>query len=115
MGAWFAEHVGWRFGFYLFGGLGMLTQAGTGQIPSVVLYFAACGLVAGTLLGAFGMRTFSASPAGAASEWRWGGWIGSALWPPCRRALGPGPGTGQENGMVSPKVERGLDVITETN
>lgn len=42
-----------------------------------------------TLLGAFGMRTFSASPAGAASEWRWGGWIGSALWPPCRRALGP--------------------------
>ena len=24
IGAWFAEHVGWRYGFYLFGGLGML-------------------------------------------------------------------------------------------
>jgi MFS family permease len=24
VGAWFAEHVGWRFGFYLFGGLGMV-------------------------------------------------------------------------------------------
>jgi MFS family permease len=27
VGAWFAEHVGWRFGFYLFGGLGMLLAA----------------------------------------------------------------------------------------
>jgi MFS family permease len=24
IGAWFAEHVGWRYGFYLFGGMGML-------------------------------------------------------------------------------------------
>jgi MFS family permease len=24
IGAWFAEHVGWRYGFFLFGGLGML-------------------------------------------------------------------------------------------
>jgi MFS family permease len=24
VGAWFAEHVGWRYGFYLFGGLGMV-------------------------------------------------------------------------------------------
>jgi MFS family permease len=24
IGAWFAEHVGWRYGFYLFGGLGMV-------------------------------------------------------------------------------------------
>ena len=30
VGAWFAEHVGWRFGFYLFGGLGM--------VLAVVLY-----------------------------------------------------------------------------
>lgn len=28
VGAWFAEHVGWRFGFYLFGGLGMVLAAG---------------------------------------------------------------------------------------
>lgn len=30
VGAWFAEHVGWRYGFYLFGGLGM--------VLAVVLY-----------------------------------------------------------------------------
>jgi MFS family permease len=24
LGAWFAEHVGWRFGFYFFGGMGMV-------------------------------------------------------------------------------------------
>ncbi len=30
IGAWFAEHIGWRFGFYLFGGLGM--------VLAVVLY-----------------------------------------------------------------------------
>jgi MFS family permease len=28
IGAWFAEHVGWRFGFYLFGGLGMMLAVG---------------------------------------------------------------------------------------
>jgi MFS family permease len=30
IGAWFAEHLGWRYGFYLFGGLGM--------VLAVVLY-----------------------------------------------------------------------------
>jgi len=30
VGAWFAEHVGWRYGFYLFGGMGM--------VLAVVLY-----------------------------------------------------------------------------
>jgi MFS family permease len=28
IGAWFAEHVGWRYGFYLFGGLGMVLAVG---------------------------------------------------------------------------------------
>jgi MFS family permease len=28
IGAWFAEHLGWRYGFYLFGGLGMALAAG---------------------------------------------------------------------------------------
>jgi MFS family permease len=27
VGAWFAEHVGWRYGFFLFGGLGMVLAA----------------------------------------------------------------------------------------
>jgi MFS family permease len=28
IGAWFAEHMGWRYGFYLFGGLGMVLAIG---------------------------------------------------------------------------------------
>ena len=28
VGAWFAEHLGWRYGFYVFGGLGMALAAG---------------------------------------------------------------------------------------
>jgi len=38
-----------------------------------------------TLLGAFGSRSWP----GAAGPWRWGGWLGTMLWPPLRRALGP--------------------------
>jgi MFS family permease len=28
IGAWFAEHIGWRYGFYMFGGLGMVLALG---------------------------------------------------------------------------------------
>ncbi|MCE1230206.1 MAG: DNA translocase FtsK 4TM domain-containing protein, partial [Firmicutes bacterium] len=42
-----------------------------------------------TLLGAFGLRTWAAVDGLAASQWRWGGWLGSILWPPCRHVLGP--------------------------
>lgn len=41
------------FGF-VFGGLSILVQPGTSQFPWIVLYFAACGLAAGALLGACG-------------------------------------------------------------
>jgi len=42
-----------------------------------------------TLLGAFGNRSWTAVDGQATSQWRWGGWMGSMLWPPLRRALGP--------------------------
>jgi S-DNA-T family DNA segregation ATPase FtsK/SpoIIIE len=40
-----------------------------------------------TALGAFGTRLWS--DGSHSLELRWGGWLGSALWPPCRAALGP--------------------------
>ncbi|OQA38207.1 MAG: DNA translocase FtsK [Acidobacteria bacterium ADurb.Bin340] len=42
-----------------------------------------------TALGAFGVRAFEATEGLAADRWRWGGWLGSALWPVLRRLLGP--------------------------
>lgn len=42
-----------------------------------------------TALGAFGPRLWSGLPEGGAVQLRWGGWLGSALWPPQRRILGP--------------------------
>jgi len=42
-----------------------------------------------TMLGAFGSRTFKDTDGLAAGIWRWGGWVGSSLWPSCKAAFGP--------------------------
>jgi len=42
-----------------------------------------------TALGAFGNRTWTGLPEGGTLQLRWGGWLGSALWPVERRFLGP--------------------------
>lgn len=42
-----------------------------------------------TALGAFGSRTWAGLPEGGALQLRWGGWLGSALWPVERHFLGP--------------------------
>ncbi len=42
-----------------------------------------------TSLGAFGPRVWSGLPEGGTLQLRWGGWLGSALWPVERRFLGP--------------------------
>ena len=42
-----------------------------------------------TALGAFGSRTWAGLDGGGTVEFRWGGWLGSALWPTQRRFLGP--------------------------
>ena len=41
------------------------------------------------LLGAFGIRGWNGHEGQPATETRWGGWLGSALWPPLLRLLGP--------------------------
>ncbi|WP_306590543.1 DNA translocase FtsK 4TM domain-containing protein [Geothrix sp. 21YS21S-4] len=41
-----------------------------------------------TALGAFGTRLWSGLPDGGIVQLRWGGWVGSALWPPQHRSLG---------------------------
>ena len=41
------------------------------------------------LLGAFGVRGWGGHGGQPVSERRWGGWLGSALWPPLLRLLGP--------------------------
>ena len=43
-----------------------------------------------TTLGAFGNRVWSGLPEGGTLQLRWGGWLGSALWPPLHRWLGLG-------------------------
>ncbi len=43
-----------------------------------------------TGLGAFGNRTWAGLPEGGTLQLRWGGWLGSALWPPLQRWLGLG-------------------------
>ena len=45
-----------------------------------------------TTLGAFGNRVWSGLPEGGTLQLRWGGWLGSALWPPLHRWLGLGLG-----------------------
>ncbi len=42
-----------------------------------------------TTLGAFGNRTWTGLPAGGTLQWRWGGWVGSEVWPLERHFLGP--------------------------
>ena len=42
-----------------------------------------------TALGAFGTRIWTGLPEGGTLQLRWGGWLGSALWPVERRFLGP--------------------------
>ncbi len=42
-----------------------------------------------TALGAFGNRAWTGLPDGGTLQLRWGGWLGSALWPVQRRFLGP--------------------------
>jgi len=42
-----------------------------------------------TALGAFGHRVSLTADGQGASQWRWGGWLGSSLWPVMRHALGP--------------------------
>ena len=42
-----------------------------------------------TALGAFGNRVWTGLPEAGTLQLRWGGWLGSALWPSLRRFLGP--------------------------
>ena len=42
-----------------------------------------------TALGAFGDRVWTGLPEGGVPTYRWGGWIGSAVWPLERHFLGP--------------------------
>ncbi|MDP2874633.1 MAG: DNA translocase FtsK 4TM domain-containing protein [Holophaga sp.] len=92
------------FGAHLAGFLETLAGVGAWLIPAYFLWeifvkdgrkwprrvaWAVLALSIWTLLGAFGVRSWSASDGVAASQWRWGGWLGSILWPPSRHALGP--------------------------
>jgi S-DNA-T family DNA segregation ATPase FtsK/SpoIIIE len=92
------------FGAYLAGFFQTLMGVGAWLVPAYVLWecfpadghrwlqriaWAVLSLSVWTILGAFGSRTFPAANGLPATSWRWGGWIGSSLWPPCRRALGP--------------------------
>ena len=92
------------FGAHLAGFLETLVGVGAWLIPAYVLWeifvrdgrkwprrvaWAVLALSVWTLLGAFGLRSWNPSDGIAASQWRWGGWLGSALWPPSRHALGP--------------------------
>ena len=91
------------FGAYLAGFFQTLVGVGAWLVPAYVLWecFPAEGmrwhrrlawlvlaLCVWTILGAFGTRSWP-SVDGGASVWRWGGWLGSSLWPPLRNALGP--------------------------
>ena len=42
-----------------------------------------------TALGAFGTRIWTGAPEGGIVQLRWGGWLGSAIWPVQRHFLGP--------------------------
>jgi S-DNA-T family DNA segregation ATPase FtsK/SpoIIIE len=91
------------FGAHLAGLLQTLVGIGAWLLPAYILWevfphegrrwprrvaWAVFALSVWTLLGAFGTRTLS-SASGTTSSWRWGGGLGSVLWPPSRRALGP--------------------------
>jgi MFS family permease len=71
IGAWFAEHVGWRYGFYLFGGLGMVLAASLfaflrepprGAADAAAGHAAAHGAAAGTLSIGETLRVIFRSP-----------------------------------------------------
>jgi len=53
------------------------------------LAWVALALAVWTFLGALGTRHWAAANGLPAVEGRWGGWLGSTLWPLCRRGLGP--------------------------
>ena len=87
------------FGAHLAGFLQTLVGVGAWLLPAYMLWeiftrdglkwprrvaWSILGLSVWTLLRAFGTRSWASEGA-----WRWGGWLGSALWPPCRRTLGP--------------------------
>jgi len=71
IGAWFAEHVGWRYGFYLFGGLGMvlalalyrfLREPERGEADAAAGDLAAHGARSGTLSLGETIRVIFRSP-----------------------------------------------------
>lgn len=71
IGAWFAEHVGWRYGFYLFGGLGMvlalalyrfLREPERGEADAAAGDLAAHGVMSGTLSLGETIRVIFRSP-----------------------------------------------------
>lgn len=91
------------FGAYLAGFFQTLVGVGAWLVPAYVLWecfptegmrwhrrlaWLFLALCVWTILGAFGTRSWPAAEGGA-STWRWGGWLGSSLWPPLRSALGP--------------------------
>ncbi len=92
------------FGSYLAGLLNTLVGLGAWLVPVYAgwecfpkqkpvwprrVAWAVLALAAWTLLGAFGTRIWSAGEGLPPIETRWGGWLGSSLWPPLRQLLGP--------------------------
>ena len=92
------------FGSYLAGLLNTMVGLGAWLVPVYVgwecfpkraplwprrVAWGALALALWTLLGAFGTRVWSAGEGQPLLETRWGGWLGSSLWPPLRRLLGP--------------------------
>lgn len=91
------------FGAYLAGFFQTLVGVGAWLVPAYVLWecfptggtrwhrrlaWLVLALCVWTILGAFGTRSWP-SAEGGASVWRWGGWLGSSLWPRLHNALGP--------------------------
>ncbi len=71
IGAWFAEHIGWRYGFYLFGGLGtvlalalykFLREPERGEADAAAGDLAAHGVMSGTLSLGETIRVIFRSP-----------------------------------------------------
>ncbi len=92
------------FGAHLAGFLETLVGVGAWLVPAYILWevftrdglkwprrlaWCVLSLSLWTLLGAFGTRSWTSETGQSTGAWRWGGWLGSALWPPSRRALGP--------------------------
>jgi len=92
------------FGAHLAGFLETLLGVGAWLVPAYILWevfpreglkwprriaWFILALSVWTLLGAFGTRSWTSADGTSTGAWRWGGWLGSALWPPSRHALGP--------------------------